>query len=101
MNIEEMTRNARKASQLLKSLSNERRLLLLCYLVKGERSVGELQALLPELSQSALSQHLSRLRRDGLVATRRSAQTVHYRLAAEEPRAVIEQLYQLYCGSTD
>ena len=65
-NIEDMQRNARRASTLLRAMSNERRLLILCYLASGERSVGELEELVG-LSQSALSQHLARLRRDSFV----------------------------------
>jgi DNA-binding transcriptional ArsR family regulator len=97
MNIKRFERNARRASTLLASLSNERRLLILCQLVADERSVGELAQMLP-LSQSALSQHLARLRRDGLVRTRRQRQTIFYSLAGDEARRVIETLYGLYCG---
>jgi ArsR family transcriptional regulator, virulence genes transcriptional regulator len=64
MKIDELLANARRASGLLKAMGNERRLLILCYLTEGERSVGELEKLI-DLSQSALSQHLARLRRDG------------------------------------
>jgi len=78
-------------------MGNERRLLVLCQLQEGEKSAGELEKLVG-LSQSALSQHLARLRRDGLVSTRRAAQTIYYSLAGEEARAVIATLYDLYCG---
>ncbi|MBI3453139.1 MAG: winged helix-turn-helix transcriptional regulator [Rhodospirillales bacterium] len=88
--------NARRASALLKAMANERRLLILCYLAQGERSVSELEALV-KLSQSALSQHLARLRRDGLVATRRAAQTIYYSLTGREAEAVMETLHQLFC----
>jgi DNA-binding transcriptional ArsR family regulator len=88
--------NARHATTLLKALGNGRRLLILCYLASAEHSVGELEDLVG-LSQSALSQHLARLRRDQLVKTRRSAQTIYYSLASPETRAVIEVLYGLFC----
>ena len=89
--------NARQASGLLKAMSNEHRLMILCQLARGERKVGELEHLIG-LSQSALSQHLARLRRDGLVKTRREAQTIFYSLAGPEARSVIETLYGIYCG---
>ena len=72
MNTEDLKANARKASVLLKAMSNERRLLILCSLAEGELSVGQMEQIV-DLSQSALSQHLARLRHDGLVSTRRDA----------------------------
>jgi ArsR family transcriptional regulator, virulence genes transcriptional regulator len=93
---QELQSNARRASQLLKALGNEHRLMILCLLLNGERAVGELVREVG-LSQSALSQHLARLRRDGLVSTRRSAQTIYYALAGSEAHAVIGTLYRLYC----
>lgn len=98
MDFRELENNARKASTLLKAMSNERRLMILCHLSKGERTVGELEELV-QLSQSALSQHLARLRRDKLVRTRRNAQNIYYSLAGEEARAVMATLYSLYCSS--
>jgi ArsR family transcriptional regulator, virulence genes transcriptional regulator len=89
--------NAHRATALLKALGNERRLLILCYLADAERSVGELEGLVG-LSQSALSQHLARLRRDQLVKTRRNAQTIFYSLASPETRTLIEVLYRLFCA---
>lgn len=89
--------NARRASTLLKAMSNQHRLMILCQLVPGEKCVGDLESIIG-LSQSALSQHLARLRRDGLVQTRRDAQTIYYSLNGEEASAVIETLYGLYCG---
>ncbi len=91
--------NARRASELLKAMSNQHRLMILCQLVPGEKSVGELERIIG-LSQSALSQHLARLRRDNMVKTRRVAQTIFYSLNGEEASAVIETLYSLYCGAT-
>ena len=97
MNLEQMRPAAQRASDLLKALSNESRLLVLCNLADGEKSVGELQALIG-LRQSALSQHLARLRREGLVRTRRESQTIYYSLAGEEASRVIAVLYELYCN---
>ncbi len=98
IDLERIQDNARRASTLLKAMSNQHRLMILCQLVPGEKCVGELERIVG-LSQSALSQHLARLRRDNLVATRREAQTIHYSLAGEEASAVIETLYGLYCGT--
>jgi DNA-binding transcriptional ArsR family regulator len=97
VDIQQLQENARKASTLLKAMSNEHRLLILCQLLHGEKSVGELERLIG-LSQSALSQHLARLRRDNLVKTRRQAQTIFYSVAGQEASAVISTLYGLYCG---
>lgn len=99
MTIEDLQTNARRASGLLKAMGNERRLLILCHLTAGERSVGELEKLVA-LSQSALSQHLARLRRDGLVRTRRSAQSIYYSLNGEEAKAIMGTLHRLYCDRT-
>lgn len=90
---------AELASRLLKSLANERRLLILCHLIQGEKSVGELEKLVG-LSQSALSQHLARLRKEALVSTRREAQTIFYSVASHEARAVLETLYDLFRAET-
>jgi ArsR family transcriptional regulator, virulence genes transcriptional regulator len=89
---------AEEAAELLGSMANAKRLLVLCHLVEGERSVGDL-ATIAGLSQSALSQHLGKMRLQGLVKTRRDAQTIFYSLASHEVRAVLETLYGLYCGS--
>ncbi len=85
------------AVTLLKALSNGQRLLLVCCLVEGERSVGELNARVA-LSQSALSQHLAVLRSSGLVATRRQAQAVYYRLAQGPALKMLEALHAAYCA---
>lgn len=97
MNTAELKDNAQKASTLLKAMSNERRLLILCSLSEGELSVGQMEQMV-DLSQSALSQHLARLRRDGLVETRRDAQTIYYKLRGDEARTLIETLHDLYCN---
>ena len=97
VNIEAMRDNAHKASTLLAAMANEKRLMILCQLVEGERSVGELADLL-EVRPSTVSQHLALLRKDGFVTSRRDAQTLHYSLAGEEARSVLETLYSLYCA---
>jgi DNA-binding transcriptional ArsR family regulator len=91
-----MRRHAEEAAELLKALANAQRLRILCILVEGERSVGELNEQL-ELSQSALSQHLARLREEGLVNTRREAQTIHYSLAEGPAGHLIAALHSIYC----
>jgi DNA-binding transcriptional ArsR family regulator len=88
---------ASAAATLLRALANENRLMILCKLIDGERSVGELVAAVG-LSQSALSQHLAKLRADRLVATRREAQTIHYRLASSEATRVMQLLADIYCA---
>lgn len=85
-----------EAAELLKAMSNPRRLLILCHLHEEELCVSDLCALV-DLGQSALSQHLAKLREDGLVTTRREAQCIYYRLASEPVRAVIAVLHDLYC----
>lgn len=93
----ELEGHAEEASAMLRSMANKWRLLALCRLVQGERLVGELQRALG-LSQSALSQHLAGLRRMKLVETRRSAQTIYYRLAGREATAVLATLHDLDCA---
>jgi DNA-binding transcriptional ArsR family regulator len=88
--------NAEQAARLLRALANENRLLLLCLLFEGEKTVGELNETLP-LSQSALSQHLAVLREEGMVSTRREAQSIYYGLASPPARRVIETLHAIYC----
>ncbi|MEI6558619.1 MAG: metalloregulator ArsR/SmtB family transcription factor [Rhodospirillaceae bacterium] len=95
MRIEDLQVNAREASVLLKAMSNERRLMILCHLARGEKSVGQLEELV-SLSQSALSQHLARLRRDRLVRTRRNAQSIYYSLNGTQAVAVMSALGSLY-----
>ena len=95
--LEQMQRHAPVAAGLMNALGNESRLMILCSLAHGERSVGELNELVP-LSQSALSQQLARLRQQGLVATRRQSQTIYYSLAPGPARRVIELLHEIYCA---
>jgi DNA-binding transcriptional ArsR family regulator len=93
----ELEGKAGEAARLLKLLANEARLLILCRLVaEGEMSVGELAGTVG-LSQSAVSQHLSRLREDGLVGTRRQAQTIYYRIADANAANVLALLKKIYC----
>jgi ArsR family transcriptional regulator, virulence genes transcriptional regulator len=88
---------ATAAANMLKSLSNESRLLMLCHLVECEElSVGELLERVP-LSQSALSQHLAKLRDQGLVATRKEAQNVYYRIADPRAGKLLALLHDLFC----
>jgi DNA-binding transcriptional ArsR family regulator len=94
--IDAMEAQASRASSLLGALSNEKRLVILCQLVQQERSVSDLTELL-EAPQSTISQHLGVLRREGLVETRRDAQTLYYSLAGNEARAILETLQALYC----
>ena len=91
-----MGAHASDATRLLKTLANEKRLMILCLLVEDERSVGELNACV-ELSQSALSQHLAVLREEGLVHTRRDAQSIYYSLAEGPAQRVIDTLHSIYC----
>ena len=92
-----MAANARAASRFLKALSNQNRLLLLCLLSEGEKTVTELEVALG-LRQPAISQQLARLRAEGLIAGRRDGKSIHYRLASEEARQVMMLLYELFCG---
>jgi len=94
--VDQMEQSVHNASLLLKALSNECRLLILCNLLDGEQSVSELNQRI-DLSQSALSQHLARLRRDKLVMIRKQAQTVYYRIASTEAEKVIGLMHELYC----
>ena len=90
-----METRAEAASNLLKAMSNETRLMILCQLVHGERTVSQLD-ITADLSQSALSQHLAVLRQNGLVTTRRASQSIYYSLAGDAPRAIIETLYSIF-----
>ncbi len=96
MDMEAMADNAGEATRLLKALANHHRLMIMCVLVEGPHSVSELNQRVP-LSQSALSQHLARLRSEGLVSTRREGLTVFYSLADPNARKIIQTLHELYC----
>ena len=95
IDTEQLQLGAQRPTALLKSMANEWRLLILCHLVTGELSVGDLRKSIG-LSQSALSQHLAILRRERLVTTRRSAQSIYYSLSSGEVEAVIGTLHDLY-----
>ena len=90
--------NANRAASLLKSLANQDRLLLLCQLVAGERTVSELEKL-TGIRQPTLSQQLGVLRNESLVSTRREGKWIYYRVASHEAMAILETLYGLYCGA--
>lgn len=96
----EMAPMARQASELLGTMANEKRLLILCQLLDGEVSVNEMASRVG-MSQSALSQQLAKLRALKLVETRREAQQIHYRLASEEVERLLETLYGIYCAPTN
>ncbi|MFG1392063.1 ArsR/SmtB family transcription factor [Xanthobacter agilis] len=96
--LDQLMRNARKASDFLKALSHENRLLLLCLLAERELSVTELENIL-SLRQPTVSQQLARLRLDGLVTTRREGKAIYYSLANEDVRRVISVIYDIYCGT--
>jgi len=94
--LEMMTQNAGHAAALLKAMSNESRLMILCSLLGSELSVKQLNEVVP-LSQSALSQHLAALRKADLVSIRRESQTIFYRVKGEAPARVIAVLKDLFC----
>ncbi|WP_232003919.1 ArsR/SmtB family transcription factor [Legionella jordanis] len=91
-----MKKNANKAEKMLKLLANERRLLILCHLLKKECSVGELVSHLG-LSQSALSQHLAKMRKEAIVNTKKEGTTIYYRIDRPEVEAILSTLYLIYC----
>ncbi|HTM64488.1 MAG TPA: metalloregulator ArsR/SmtB family transcription factor [Gammaproteobacteria bacterium] len=97
INDKEMKKNATRAAKLLKSLANPSRLLILCSLVGGEKSAGELWKS-STLSQSAFSQHLAVLRREKIVITRKDAQNVYYSLADDNAVKVLNLMYELFCS---
>ncbi len=96
--IEPVNRNVKQASSILKAMSNPHRLLVLCQLAGGEKSVGELEKIIG-LSQSALSQHLARLRRQNLVKTRRQAQTIFYSLDGEKAARILGALNNIFADT--
>lgn len=96
IDIAELRSNAGQAAELLKAMSNENRLLILCHLGEKELSVSELNQFI-DLSQSSLSQHLARLRKDGLVKTRRESQTIYYSIANQSVVRLIGFLQQEFC----
>ena len=97
IDIKDMRENASQAADLLKAMSNENRLLILCHLGEKEMSVSELNNFI-DLSQSSLSQHLARLRQDGLVKTRRESQTIFYTIANPSVVKLIGFLHNEFCA---
>lgn len=93
---DDMRRHVDRAARLMRALANRHRLAIMCELLLGERSVGALGRAV-RLDQSPLSQHLAKLRHEGLVKTRRESQTIHYRLAGKGAARVIEALHDVYC----
>ena len=96
-----MQERAEEAARLLKTLANAQRLRVLCLLVGNEMTVGQINEELSDLSQSALSQHLARLRDECMVSTRRESQTIWYRLVEGPAQTVIATLHGIYCGSAN
>ncbi len=94
--LDRMLENAKRASNFLKALAHESRLIILCILADGEKSVSELEHEL-SLRQPTVSQQLARLRADGLVSTRRDGKIIYYRLASDEARIVIGAIYDVFC----
>lgn len=92
-----MREQAAAAEEMLKALANRHRLMILCQLIEGERSVGELAEFLG-LRDSTVSQHLALLRKDGLVTRERDGQTMFYALSSEPVRRLVETLYRIYCA---
>lgn len=95
--MDEMMENARNATNFLKALAHEGRLMILCHLVSGEKSVTELEELL-RARQAAVSQQLARLRLEGLVHARRDGKTIYYRLADDRPLRMLDVVYDMFCA---
>jgi DNA-binding transcriptional ArsR family regulator len=96
LDIDQMEVASEDAGRLLRALANPHRMMILCLLVDGEKSVGDLAARI-DLTQSALSQHLARLRADGIVTTRREAQRIYYSLRDANVLRLIQVLHEIYC----
>ena len=97
IDLDQMAQSATHASALMKTLGHKDRLMILCHLAGGEKSVGQIAELL-EIPQSPLSQHLSRMRKEDLVNTRREAQTIYYSLKSGKASKIVEVLYELFCA---
>jgi DNA-binding transcriptional ArsR family regulator len=97
VDVGRMAARAREASDFLKALAHESRLMILCDLLHGERSVGELEALLSR-RQSTVSQQLARLRLEGLVSARRDRKTIYYSIASDKARTIVGALCHSFCG---
>ncbi|HKL68644.1 metalloregulator ArsR/SmtB family transcription factor [Salibaculum sp.] len=94
--LDRMAESATEASNFLKAISHEGRLMILCHLATGEKSVTDLENLL-SARQAAVSQQLSRLRLEGLVTPRREGKTIYYRLTDERPRQILDLVYDMFC----
>jgi DNA-binding transcriptional ArsR family regulator len=99
MNIRSIKSDSARAAAFLRAVANANRLMILCELKDGERSVSALESVVP-LTQSALSQHLAKLRAEGLVSTRREAQTIYYSLADDRIARLIDTLDELFCSKS-
>lgn len=100
VDVARLMAQARAASDLLKALSHETRLMILCLLVEGEKSVSDLEQILA-MPQAAVSQHLARLRFDKLVATRREGRMIYYSIAGDEAPHIVATLHALFCRPAD
>ena len=98
--MDEMMENAQRATNFLKALAHEGRLMILCHLASGEKSVTELEDLLAS-RQAAVSQQLARLRLEGLVKLRRDGKAIYYRLGDERAKRMIETVYDMFCKKDD
>lgn len=98
--LAKMLDNASRATDFLKALAHEGRLMILCHLTTGERSVTELEELLSQ-RQAAVSQQLARLRLEGLVESRRDGKAIYYRLADSRVHSMIEIIHDMFCASAD
>lgn len=98
--LDGMMKNARQATTFMKALAHEGRMMTLCYLSTGEKSVTELEELLSS-RQAAVSQQLTRLRLEGLVDFRRDGKTIYYRLADDRARRMLEMVYEMFCAEDD
>jgi DNA-binding transcriptional ArsR family regulator len=94
--VERMADNAKRATDFLKALAHESRLMMLCILAEGEKSVSELEDHLG-LRQPTVSQQLARLRADGLVTTRRDGKTIYYSVASDDARTIVGAIYDVFC----
>jgi ArsR family transcriptional regulator len=97
--FDRMMKNAQRATDFLKALAHEGRLMILCHLAAGERSVTELERLLSQ-RQAAVSQQLARLRLEGLVDTRRDGKAIYYRLADGNTERMLELVYEMFCADS-
>jgi DNA-binding transcriptional ArsR family regulator len=98
--LDEMAENAKRATALLKALGHEGRLMILCYLASGEKSVTALEDLL-SLRQPAVSQQLARLRADDIITPRRDGKTIYYSISDERARRMMELVYEMFCADSD